>query len=169
MHCQHWIEFTPTPLWQTAQGNAPESRRRSSLDPETMNFVFFIWTLSALRSIPSFQTFNLAMHFSSKSAIMTRSSAYRSSHGTPEQNRRDRASSTSMKSKGLRTDPWCTPTLTPSLYWLLTRTRLLTSVYMPCMTRTAHSSTPKLLLKGKRNLNVVMLHIKLRRKKYRLT
>ena len=52
-----------------------------------------------------------------------------------------------MKSKGLRTDPWCTPTPTPNslLYWPLTQTRLLTSVYMPWMTRTAHSSTPKLL------------------------
>ena len=143
MHCEHWMEFTPTPLRQTAQGNAPESRRRSSPGPKTMSFVFFMLTLSPLRSIPSFHTFNLAMHYSSESAITARSSAYRSSHGTPVRNWRERASSTRMKSKGLRTDPWCTPTPNSLLYWPLTQTRLLTSVYMPWMTRTAHSSTPQ--------------------------
>ena len=75
MHWEHWIEFKPTPLRQTAQGNAPESGRRSSPGPETMSFVFFMLTLSPLRSIPSFHTFNLAMHSSSESAITARSSA----------------------------------------------------------------------------------------------
>ena len=102
---RYWIEFTPTPLPQTAQGNAPESRRRSSPGPETMSFVFFMLTLRPLRPIHSFHYFNLAMHSSSESAITARSSAYRSSHGTPVRNWRDRASSTSMNSKGLRADP----------------------------------------------------------------
>ena len=72
MHCEHWIEFTPTLFRHTAQGNAPESRRRSSPGPETMSFVFFMMILSPLCSIPSFHTFNLAMHSSSESAITAR-------------------------------------------------------------------------------------------------
>ena len=44
--------------------------------------------------------------------MMTRSSAYRSSQGTPARNSSDKASSTMMKSKGLSTDPWWTPTFT---------------------------------------------------------
>ena len=51
------------------------------------------------------------------------------------------ASSTSMKSSGLRTEPWCTPTPIPnsSLYWPLTRTQLGALRYMNWMTGTAHS------------------------------
>ena len=110
-----------------------------------MNFVFFMLTPSPVLSIPSFHTFDLAMHSSSESAITTRLSAYRSPHGTPVRNWPDRASSTSMKSKGLRTDPWCTLTPTPnsSLYWPLTRMWLLTSVNMPWMTHTVQNMREK--------------------------
>ena len=43
--------------------------------PDTMSFVFFMLTLSPLRSIPSFHNFNLAMHSSSESAITATLSA----------------------------------------------------------------------------------------------
>ena len=67
--------------------------------------------------------------------------------GTPERNSRDKASSTMMKSSGLSTDPWWTPSFTsnPSLYPSSTRTRLRTFAYIPCTSRTIHSSTPSFL------------------------
>ena len=43
---------------------------------------------------------------------MTRSSAQRSSQGILERNSHDKVSSTIMKSSGLRTEPWWTPTFT---------------------------------------------------------
>ena len=89
----------------------------------------------------------LLTHSSSDSAMITRSSAKRSSQGTPERNSRDKASSTMMKSSGLRTDPWWTPTFTSnsSLYPSLTRIRLRAFAYIPCTSRTIHSSTPSFL------------------------
>ena len=98
-------------------------------------------------SMAAFHAFSLLLHCSSESAMITRSSAYKSSHGAPVRNSRERASSTRMNSSGLRTEPWCTPTATPnsSLYWPFTRTRLLALVYMPWMTLINHSSTPTLL------------------------
>ena len=79
--------------------------------------------------------------------MITRSSAYRSSQGTPERNSCDKASSTMMKSSGLSTDPWWTPTFTSnsSLYPSPTRTRLRAFAYIPCTSRTIHSSTPSFL------------------------
>ena len=96
LHWLHSIEVTPTPLWQMAHGNSPESYRRLSPTLEIRNFVFFILTLKPLLSIPAFQTSSLEMHSSRKSAITTRSSAYRSSQGTPVRNSRNNASSTRM-------------------------------------------------------------------------
>ena len=80
--------------------------------------------------------------------LKTRTSAYKSSHGTPVFNSLDKASKTRIKSKELNTDPWCTPTFTPnsSLSWLLIRTRLFAPIYMLWTTWTAHSSTPSFLI-----------------------
>ena len=52
-----------------------------------------------------------------------------------------------MKSSGLSTDPWWTPTFTlnSSLYPSPTRTRLRAFAYIPCTSRTIHSSTPSFL------------------------
>ena len=48
-----------------------------------------------------------------------------------------------MNSRGLYTDPWCTPTLTSnsSLKELFTRVLLLAPTYMTCTTLTNHSGT----------------------------
>ena len=142
MHCKHWIEFTPTPLRQTAQGNAPELRRRSSPGPETMSFIFFILTLSPLRSIPSFHNFNLAMHSSSESAITAMSSARHTSTELARQSFRHKYEKQGAENRSLmhtNSNPELLAVLTVDTY------TALTSVYMPWMTHTAHSSTPKLL------------------------
>ena len=49
-----------------------------------------------------------------------------------------------MNSRGLNTDPWCTPTLTSnsSLKELVTFVLLLAPTYMACTYVTNHSSTP---------------------------
>ena len=63
-----------------------------------------------------------------------------------------------MKNKGLRTDPHneSNPKLLPvpnsTLHWGLTQIRHLTFMYMPLMTYTAHSSTPKLLKASQKTL-----------------
>ena len=64
-------------------------------------------TLSPLFSMPSFHALSFDTHSSRVSAITARSSAYRSSYGTPVRNSCD-SCSTNMKRRGLRTDPWCT-------------------------------------------------------------
>ena len=103
--------------------------------------------MDPLLSMPAFHAVSLKIHFSWESMMSTGSSAKRSSHGTPVPNSSENASSTRLKSSGLRTEPWCTPTPTPnsSLYWLLTRTWLRALEYMHWMTHTAHSSTLRLL------------------------
>ena len=137
----------PTPVQQTAHGNTPELCRRSSRVPQIMIFVFPAFTLRPSFSTASFQVKSLLTHSSSDSEMITRSSAYRSSQGTPERNSRDKASSTMMKSSGLSTDPWWTPTFTsnyslnPSPTWTL----LHAFAYIPCTSCTIHSSTPSVL------------------------
>ena len=141
------MELFRTPILHTAQGNFPVSFSTASPTPEIRNFIFNMFTRRPFFSMAAFHAFSLLLHCSSKSAMITRSSAYKSSHGAPVRNSRERASSTGMNSSGLRTEPWCTPTATPnfSLYWPFTRTRLLALVYMPWVTRIDHSSTPTLL------------------------
>ena len=73
--------------------------------PQIMTFVFPVFTLNPFFSMASFHIKSLLTHSSSESAMMKRSSAYRSSQGTPARNSHDNASSTMMKSKGLSTDP----------------------------------------------------------------
>ena len=71
----------------------------------------------------------------------------RSSHGTPVRNSRGSHPSTRMKSNGLKTELWCTPTVmaNSSLYWSLIWTRLRALECIHWMTNTAHPLTPGLL------------------------
>ena len=102
----------PTPVGQTAQGYSAELCKRSRPVTQILTFVFPAFTLNPFFSMASFHIKSLLTHFSRKSAMMTRSSAYRSSQGTPTLNSCDKASSTMMKSKGLSMDPWWTRTFT---------------------------------------------------------
>ena len=102
----------PEPALRTHNGNQASSQRRSSPDSEILSFVFFMLTLRPLPSMSSFQVISLAMQSSSKSAIIAKSSAYRSSHGSQVWNSHYSASSTRIKSRGLRAESWCTPTPT---------------------------------------------------------
>ena len=103
-------------------------------------------TWSPLHSTPPSHALSLEMHFSWVCAMSTRSLVKSCSHCTPVWNSRDSTYSSRMKSSGLRTEPWCTPTPTPNspLYWPLTCTWLWTLEYMPWMTRTTHCSNPRL-------------------------
>ena len=83
--------------------------------PQIMTFVFPAFTLNPFFSMASFHINYLRA--SRESAMMTRSSAYRSSQGTLAENSRDKASSTMMKSKGLSTNLWWTLTFTTNS-WL---------------------------------------------------
>ena len=102
----------PTPVRQTAHGYSPDLCKRSRPVPQIMTFVFPAFTLNPFFSMASFHIKSLLTHSSRESAMMTRLSAYRSSQGTPARNSYYKASSTMMKSKGLRTDLWWTPTFT---------------------------------------------------------
>ena len=128
MHCEYRMDLLPTPLQQTAQGYLPDFWKVLRPTPETKDLVFFMFR-EPLLSMPAFPALGLGMHTSWVSVMSTRSSAWRSSHSPPEQNSRESTSSTRMKSSGLRTEPWCTPTPmpNPSLYWPLTRSKYWSS------------------------------------------
>ena len=136
----------PTPVRQTAHGYSPELFKRSKHVPQIMTFVFPAFTLNPFFFMASFHIKSLLTYSSRESAMMTRSSAYRSSQGTPAQNSGDKASSTMMKSKGLSTDPWWTLTFTsnsllkPSPTW--THCPLAD---IPWTNLTIQSSTPSFL------------------------
>ena len=103
-----WGLFVPTPLWHTAQGCLPFFLTGAELLLLTITLVLPIFTLSPLLSMPCF-------HYLSSSivlAMITRSSAYSSSHGHPVLNSMERASSTMINNRWLKTEPWWTPTLT---------------------------------------------------------
>ena len=95
----------PTPVRNMAHGNSPELCRRSRPIPQIMIFIFAAFTLSPFSSIASFQVKSLLTHSLGDSVMIIRSSAWRSSQGTPEQNSCDKASSTKMKSSVLSTEP----------------------------------------------------------------
>ena len=114
MHLEHRMDDLPTPIRHTAHGNMPESCRISSPSPEAMNFVLVMFTWRPLDSNPSFHALTRSTHSSREVAMITRSSAKNSSQGTPTLKSLDKASSTMIKSSGLRTEPWCTPTPTCS-------------------------------------------------------
>ena len=130
----------PTLVPQTAHGYSPELCKRSRPVPQIMTSVFPAFTLNPFFSMASFHIKSLLTHSSSESAMMTRSSAYRSSQGTPARNSRDKASSTMMKSR------W-TPTFNSNslLKPSPTRTRLRALAYILWTNRTIHSSTPSFL------------------------
>ena len=142
------MDDLPTPVRHTAHGNLPESCRISSPSPEAMNFVLVMFTWRPLDSNPSFHALTRSTHSSREVAMITRSSAKNSSQGTPTLKSLDKASSTKIKSSGLRTEPWCTPTPTSnsSLYSEPTLARLRALLYIACTRRTIHSSTPTFLI-----------------------
>ena len=106
----------------------------------------YMKTLGFQSLLPRLDTFNTFLKRSI--AMITRSSAKNSSQGTPTLKSLDKASSTMIKSSGLRTEPWCTPTPTSnsSLYSEPTLTRLRALLYIACTRRTIHSSTPTFLI-----------------------
>ena len=108
----------PTPDWQTPQGYFPDFFSTSRFMPDSIIFVFPMFTRRPFFSISVFHVCTFTSSSSMDSALIIRSSAYSSSHGQPVRNSLDRASNTMMKSSGLRTEPWWTPTPTPnsSLY-----------------------------------------------------
>ena len=83
LHHLHLILLLPTPMRLMAHGNLPELCSRLKPVPHIMILVFPTFTLSLCLSMPSFQVNSLRTHSSMESAVMTRSSALRSSHGTP--------------------------------------------------------------------------------------
>src|SRR5664279_2422076 len=144
MHVEHWIEFVPTPFPQTPQGNFPDLSLRPAPSQHFITFVLPKLTLSPFPSIPALHLSNFSINSSILSANRTRSSAYSNSIGKPSLNSLDRASSTMMNSKGLSTEPWCTPTLTTNALLTLpfTFTAVDASSYIDLITDTIHSSTP---------------------------
>ena len=124
----------------------PELCKRARSVPQFMTFVFPAFTLYPF-SMASFHIKSLLTHSSRESALMTRSSAYRSSQGTPALNSCDKSSSTMMKSKRLNTDPWWSRTFTSNslLKPYPTRTWLRALAYIAWTNRTIHSSTPSFL------------------------
>ena len=145
--CEHRMEFLPTPLQQTAQGYLPDFWRTSWPSPETRNLVSFMLTWSPLLSMSS----PTHIEIGDTLLLVVRDEhqviSVGAFHGTPVWNSRNSASSTRMNSNGLRIQPWCTTTPMPnsSLCWPLTHTRLQTLEFMPRMTYTDHSSTPRFL------------------------
>ena len=88
---------------QTLHGSLPEASTWPMLTRHLMIFV--------LPACPFFPNFLAAIPWI-VSATRTRSSALSNYAGRPTLNSLDNASSTKMKSSRLRTEPWCTPTLT---------------------------------------------------------
>ena len=83
-------------------------------------------------SNPSFHALTRSTHSSREVAMITRSSAKNSSQGTPALKSLDKAPSTMIKSSGLRTEPWCTPTPTSnSSLWI--NLKLLWCIRMKCI------------------------------------
>ena len=99
----------PTPDWQTPQGYFPDFFSTSRLMPDSIIFVFPMFTRRPFFSISVFHVCTFTSSSSMDSALIIRSSAYSSSHVQPVRNFLDRASNTMMKSSGLRTEPWWTP------------------------------------------------------------
>src|SRR5664279_3844710 len=148
LHLPQRIELLPTPFKQTAHGNLSHTLLSAPVPAvHLITFVLSIFTFSPFSSKPFFHNLNLAISSSSDSAIKARSSAYSNSHETPVLNSSDRASNTIMKSKGLNTDPWYTPTLIGNA--TLSPSPSLIAVdalsYIAWITLTSHSSTPNFL------------------------
>ena len=104
----------PTPFLQTLHGYLPESFNVWRLTALTMILVSLMLTLRPLASKLVFHLINFILRSSSVLVMITRLSAYSNSQDVPEQNSRDKASSTMMNKRGLSTELWWTPTLTPN-------------------------------------------------------
>ena len=78
--------------------------------PLTITSVFPVFTFSPLLSIPIRHFSDLLWRSSSESAMIARSSAKSSSHGSPFLHSSLIVPSTMVKRKGLRPDPWWSPT-----------------------------------------------------------
>ena len=88
------------------QGFFPDFFRRFRLRPETMIFVFPMFTQRIFVSISAFQVFNLTGSSSMDSTVSYhKSSAYSRTKGQPVRNSLDKAYSTIMQGSGLRTEP----------------------------------------------------------------
>merc|ERR1712177_95545 len=86
------MEFLRTPLWHTAQGCLSCFLTGAELLLLTITLVLPMFTLSPLLSMPSFHSLSLTVSSSMVLAMITRSSAYSSSHGHPVLNSMERAS-----------------------------------------------------------------------------
>ena len=71
----------PTPDWQTPQGYFPDFFRTSRLMPDSIIFVFPMFTRRPFFSISVFHVCTFTSSSSMDSALIIRSSAYSSSHG----------------------------------------------------------------------------------------
>ena len=149
-HCVHLMEFTPTPFRQTLHGcfTLPTTCVVPVPKDSHITLVLSSFILRPLSLRHSFHFLNFyfsSSHFPTRN----RSSAYIISHGRPSLTLCVTASITIMKSSGLSTEPWCTPTFTPN--HSLTHpsydvTLVLACLYMAITALTNHSSTPSFLM-----------------------
>src|SRR6188768_891845 len=112
LHCLHNIELFPTPLLQTPHGHLDDSSNGTEPTLQFITLVLPTLTLRPFISSSSFHFPSFSIKLSSDSAIITKSSAYSSSHGNPHPKCCVSASNTMVNSSGLSTEPWCTPTFT---------------------------------------------------------
>src|SRR6188768_2291692 len=112
LHCVHNIELFPTPLLQTPHGHLDDSSIGTEQTLQFITLVLPTLTLSPFISCSSFHFLIFSIKLSSDSAIITKSSAYSSSHGNPHPKCRVNASSKMVNRSGLSTEPWCTSTFT---------------------------------------------------------
>ena len=151
IHCVHLMEFTPIPFRQTLHGCFTLPTTCVVPVPKdshiTLVLSSFIFRPLSLRH--SFHFLNFSFNSSSHFPTSTRLSAYSISHGRPSLTLCVTASITIMKSSGLSTEPWCTPTFTPNHslthppYDLIL---VLACLYMAIAALTNHSSTPNFLM-----------------------
>src|SRR5580698_575059 len=101
----HWIEFLPTPFLHTAHGHLVGSSSATLPSPAIITFVFPTFTFNPFASMPSFHLSILSRNSPIFFAINTRSSAYKSSHGSPTLKPLVTISITTTNSRGLKIDP----------------------------------------------------------------
>ena len=106
----HLIELNSTPLLHTPQGHLFASTGIGGFCVLTMIFVLPTFTCRRFDSKLVFQTQNFSNNSSSVSAMMTRSSTYRSSQGQPVwMIWHDSACMTMINRSSLKKEPFCTP------------------------------------------------------------
>ena len=110
------IELSPIPDLQTPHRYLPESFKEWRFGLLIMTLVFPMLTLSPFTSNSDFQSFSFTQSFSSHSAMITRSSLYKSSHGQPVRNSRERASSTMISEEDSEQSPDAHPLLSLQIH-----------------------------------------------------